>query len=136
VKIWTGFGTEHSMNLVMVGRFRDAATAETVSGIIRRLTTALQAEESAGRLSVGEPRDRFGEEILPVLQDLEIHNVGPGELEQLLYDVSVDRHGDSVVIKTDEVDVQAFMKILLAKGARVEVYSAHQHPEADATPHE
>lgn len=134
MRVWNGFGTEHSMNLVMIGRFQDAATAETVNGIIQKFTAALQAEESAGRLSVGEHRDRFDEEILPVLEALEIHNVGPAELEQFLYDVSVDRDGDSIVIRTDEVDVQAFMKVLLAKGARVEVYSAHQHPDEGATP--
>jgi hypothetical protein len=129
MKVWYGFGTEHSMNLVMIGRFRDAVTAETVNQIIEQFTTALRAEEEAGRLTVGEPNDRYSEEILRLLTDFGIHSVGPAELEQFLYDVSVRRDGDMIVVTTEEVDVQALLKVLLAKGARVEVYSAHDYPD-------
>lgn len=128
MKIWHGFGTEHSMNLVMIGRFKDAATAETVNGIIERVTTGLREEEVAGRLTVGEPTDRFSEEMLQLLTELGIYNVGPAELEQFLYEVRHRRDGDSIVVTTDEIEVQALMKVLLAKGARVEVYSAHDYP--------
>lgn len=128
MKVWYGFGTEHSMNLVMIGRFKDAATAETVNDIIEKLTTALQAEEEAGRLTVGEPNDRYSDEVLQLLSDLGIHNVGPAELEQFLYDVSVRRDGDSILVTTDEIDVQALLNVLLAKGTHIEVYSAHEYP--------
>lgn len=129
MKVWYGFGTEHSMNLVMIGRFRDAATAETVNEIIEQFTTALRAEQEAGRLTVGEPNDRYSEEVLRLMTDFGIHNLGPAELEQFLYDVSVRRDGDMIVVTTDEIEVQALLKVLLAKGARVEVYSAHDYPD-------
>lgn len=119
------------MNLVMVGRFRDAATAETVIGIIEKLTSALRSEETAGRLTIGEPRDRYSDEVMSLLLDLRIHNLGPAELEQFLYEVTVRRDGDKVVIKTDEIEVQALMKVLLTNGARVQVYSAHEHSDTD-----
>lgn len=129
MKLWHGYGTEHSMNLVMIGRFREVATAETVKEIIETLTSALRTEEEAGRLIVGEPIDRYSEEILGLLIELGIHNIRPEELEQFLYDIRVQRTGDAVVVTTDEIDVQALLKILLDKGARVEVYSKHDYPD-------
>lgn len=128
MKIWYGFGTEHSMNLVMIGRFQDAGKAETVHGVIETLTSAIQSEQDAGRLTAGEPADRYSEEMLQLLTDLDIHSIGPADLEQFLYEVSVKRDGESIVVTTDEIDVSALMKVLLSKGARIEVYSAHQYP--------
>ncbi|MGW2895810.1 DUF6375 family protein [Streptomyces sp. NPDC001212] len=128
MKVWYGYGTEHSMNLVMIGRFKDTATAERAHAVIKQLTTALQAEEEAGRLTVGEPNDRYSDEVLKLLSDLNIHSIGPRELEQFLYDLTMRRDGDSIVVTTDETDVQALLKALIDKGARIEVYSAHDHP--------
>ncbi|MFC9732483.1 DUF6375 family protein [Streptomyces roseolus] len=131
MKVWYGYGTEHSMNLVMIGRFRDAATAERTHALIKKLTAALQAEEDAGRLTVGEPNDRYSDEVLKLLSDLNIHSVGPRELEQFLYDLDTHRDDDSIVVRTDEADVQALVKVLIDKGARVELYSAHDYPDTD-----
>ncbi|NGN62565.1 hypothetical protein G5C51_01420 [Streptomyces sp. A7024] len=128
MKIWYGFGTEHSTNLVMIGRFKDAATTERAHALIKEITTVLQAEEEAGRLTVGEPKDRYSDEVLKLLTDLNIYSVGSRELEQFLYDLTVRRDGNSIVVTTDEIDVQALLKVLLHKGARIEVYSAHNYP--------
>ncbi|GBG38680.1 DUF6375 family protein [Mycobacterium montefiorense] len=131
MKIWYGFGTEHSMDLVMIGRFQDVASAQTAKEVIEKLAAAIRIEEKEDRLIVGEHTDRYSEDLLDLLIELGIHNVKPDELEQFLYDVNVRRRGDSIVITTDEIDVQAFLKIMLNKGARVEVYSRHQHPDSD-----
>ncbi|MGW1532536.1 DUF6375 family protein [Streptomyces aureus] len=128
MKVWSGYGTEHSMNLVMIGRFKDATSAERAHALIKKLTTALQAEEEAGRLTVGEPNDRYSDEVLKLLSGLNIHSIGPRELEQFLYDLTMRRDGDSIVVTTDETDVQALLKVLIDKGARIEVYSAHDYP--------
>lgn len=128
MKVWYGYGTEHSMNLVMIGRFKDTTAAERANTVIKEFTKALQAEEEAGRLIVGEPDDRFSDEVLKLLSDLNIHSIGPRELEQFLYDLTMRREGDSIVVTTDETDVQALLKVLLDKGARIEVYSAHDYP--------
>ncbi|MFW3469903.1 DUF6375 family protein [Streptomyces microflavus] len=129
MKVWYGYGTEHSMNLVMIGRFKDATTAERTHALIKQLTAALQTEEEAGRLTIGEPSDRYSGQVLKLLGDLNLHSVGPRELEQFLYDLTMRRDGDSIVVTTDENDVQALLKVLIDKGARVEVYSAHDYPE-------
>lgn len=131
MKVWYGFGTEHSMNLVMLGRFKDAATAETVNGIIDKFKRAVEADQTAGRLTPGEPTDTYSDEMLSLLVDLNLHSLGPDELEQFLYDVNVRRDGDSIVITTDEIAVEVFWKLMLLKGARVEVYSAHDYPDTE-----
>lgn len=131
MKVWYGFGTEHSMNLVMIGRFKDAAKAETVNGIINDFKTAVEADQTAGRLKLGEPTATYSDEMLRLLMDLNVPSLAPGELEQFVYDVNVRRDGDSIVITTDEIAVEAFMKLMLLKGARVEVYSAHDYPDTE-----
>ena len=60
-----------------------------------------------------------------------LNTVGAAELEQFLYDVSVEKKGNKVILRTDESEVSAFMKILIEKGAKVEVYSAHEYPERE-----
>ncbi len=129
MKIWNGYGTEHSMNLVMIGHFKEAAMAETALDTLYEATRVVQTEMDAGRLVVGEPQDRFSLEMLDAISRLELHSIGARELEQFLYDVSVERRGEQIVLSTDEVDVQAFVKLLLSKGARIEMYSAHDYPD-------
>ena len=129
MKIWSGYGSEHSMNLVMIGHFKDATAAETALDTIQAATGAVQNEVDSGRLVMGEPRDRFTDEMLKTVGDLRLHSISARELEQFLYDVKIERHGDQVVLETDEVEVQVFVKLLLSHGARIEMYSAHDHPD-------
>lgn len=117
------------MNLVMIGHFKDATLAETALDTIKEATRLVQAEMDAGRLVLGEPQDRFTDAMLDAVRDLRLHSIGPNELEQFLYDVRVERHGSQIVLKTDEIEVQVFIKLLLSKGARIEVYSAHDYPD-------
>ena len=45
MKIWNAFGTEHSMNLVMIGRFKEVRNAEEAKRLIDRLTEQVIDEE-------------------------------------------------------------------------------------------
>ncbi|MEU9397969.1 DUF6375 family protein, partial [Streptomyces sp. NPDC048324] len=38
MKVWYGYGTEHSMNLVMIGRFKDATAADRAHTVIKEFT--------------------------------------------------------------------------------------------------
>ncbi len=131
MKVWQGYGTEHSTNLVMIGRFDEATEAETALDVIKQAIAVVQTEENEGRLVVGDPVDRYSDEMLRAVSELRMHNIGPRELEQFLYDVTVERHGDRIVFRTDEVEVQAFVKLLLTHGAKVEMFSAHDYPGDD-----
>jgi hypothetical protein len=66
--------------------------------------------------------------MLDLLGRLEVASIGPGELEQFAYEVNVEVDDKSVIVTTEELDIAAFLKVLFLRGARVEIYSAHDHP--------
>lgn len=127
MKVWHGYGTEHSMNLKLIGRFAGADEANAAVKAIKVLTAAAEAEHEAGRLEYGEPPRRFSEEILAVLSEVKIHSFSYADVEQFLYEAEVEADESDVVVQTDEIDVIAFIKVLLARGAKVELYSMHDH---------
>lgn len=125
MKIWSGYGTEHSQNLVMVGHFEDVASAEHVQELLDRLESLVSDEISAKRMEVGAGTRRFSKQMSEALSQLNIYDLAPAELEQFGYDVRVRREGAEVVVTTDESEVSAFLKVLVDNKAKVEVYSAH-----------
>lgn len=129
MKIWYQHGSEHSANLVMIGHFENATEAAKAKEIIDALTEQVAKDQESGALVIGSPSDRYGKEMLDLLGRLNVASVGPAELEQFAYEVNVKVEGQSVVITTDELDIAAFLKVLFLRGARVEVYSAHDHPD-------
>jgi len=131
MKIWNGYGSEHSMNLVMIGRFRDAADAAKAKQIIDWLVEKVDADVKAGQLDVGEGSDRFTAGMLDLLGRVNVATIGPNEVEQFAYDVTVKLKDNQVILTTEESDVSAFLKVLVDRGARVEVFSAHDYPEAE-----
>jgi hypothetical protein len=129
MKLWFGYSSEHSSNLVMIGRFKDLGDAAEAKEIIEQLTEQVRADEQAGLLKIGELADRYTDDMLNLLQKVKVHSIGPAELEQFAYDVGIKVENKEVVLTTEEYDVSAFLKVLLDKGARVEVYSAHDYPD-------
>lgn len=130
MKIWKGYGSEHSMNLVMIGHFKEVRDAKEAKKLLDQLTNQVRQDTNGGeidRLS----QDRFTDTMLEFLMKVNLLTLRPAELEQLLYDVRVHIDGNKVVITTDEVDVSVFLKILIEKGARIEIYSAHDYPNTE-----
>jgi hypothetical protein len=115
----------------MIGRFKTVSDATKVKEIIEQLTEQVRADEQAGLLKIGELTDRYTVDMLNLLQKVKVHSIGPAELEQFAYDVRVKVENNEVVLTTDEIDVSAFLKVLLDNGARVEVYSAHDYPNTE-----
>lgn len=131
MKIWTGFGSEHSVNLVMIGRFKEASKAKQVKEIIDRLTEQAMDEDEMPRFDAAFRHRRYSEPMSKLLNEFCIYSVGPTELEQLRYDVSHEVKDNAIIFKTDEIEISAFMKILIDKGARIEIYSAHDYPDTE-----
>jgi hypothetical protein len=50
-----------------------------------------------------------------------------GDQGELLYDIDVEQDGDKVVITTDDLPIAPITKLLMNNGAKIEVYSAHDH---------
>lgn len=131
MKVWTGYGTEHSYRLVMIGRFKEAKEAEEVKQIIDRLTTQVMDEEDLPSFDATPRSRRYSRPMLELMTELNLISIGSTELEQLRYDVNYEVKETSIIFKTDEIDVAAFVKILVEKGARVEMYSAHDYPDEE-----
>lgn len=129
MKIWYQYGSEHSANLVMIGHFKSADNVTKAKEIIDALAKQVREEESNGSLTIGHPSERYSDTMLDLLGKLNINSIGSGELEQLVYDVRIEAQGNDLILTTDEPDISAFLKILVDKGARVEVYSAHDYPD-------
>jgi hypothetical protein len=124
MKIWNSYGSEHSANLVMIGSFKDVASAKRAKEIIDRIVEFMTDSEDDH-----EDADRYSDAALALLSSLNTASLRPAELAQFRYDVSSKREKDRIVITTDEYDVSGFLKILIDAGARVEVYSAHIYPD-------
>lgn len=45
MKIWNGYGSEHSMNLVLIGKFKQEQDAEKVEKDIKTLSTQAEKDE-------------------------------------------------------------------------------------------
>ena len=124
MKIWNSYGSEHSANLVMIGTFKDVPSAKRAKEIIDKITEFMMDSDDDH-----EDTDRYSDAALALLSSLNTASLRPAELAQFRYDISSEQKGDKVVITTDEYDVSGFLKILIDEGARVEVYSAHLHPD-------
>ncbi len=131
MKIWYQHGSEHSANLVMIGHFENATDATKAKEIIDTLTNQLREEEASGTRTLGQPSERYGEAMLDLLGRLNVASIGPRELEQFLYDVSMNIEGSKIILTTEEVDISAFLKVMFDQGARIEVYSAHDYPDSE-----
>ena len=44
MKVWAGYGSEHSYSLTLIGRFVDSSSAKRAEGQFRRLAEAAEAE--------------------------------------------------------------------------------------------
>lgn len=93
MKIWRGYGSEHSSNLVMIGRFKTVAGAAEAKRIIDRLTEQIRADVKAGLMDETDPPQRFTDHIMELFKEVETYIVAPAELSQFNYEFSVEVQG-------------------------------------------
>ncbi len=124
MKIWYGYGSEHSANLVMLARFKSVAAAERAKRAIERLRQQCSDHVEVGDFH-NDVRDSYPDDILKLLTEMNIGSVHPAELEQFLYDYTMSLEGSTVKIETEEVEVSSFLKLFFSWNAKIEVYSAH-----------
>ena len=123
MKIWTGYGSEHSANLVLVGTFKDATAAASVKERFDQLADI--AMNQLPERDWEDPDPLFSKEVRDLLKSMSLWDVGRTDLEAFAYDHGVRLRGERIELTTEETDIQGFIKVLLSAGARIEVYSAH-----------
>jgi hypothetical protein len=131
MKVWNQYGSEHSMNLVMIGSFKRETDAEAAKLLIEEITE--RVAEKPPRSYDDDPKEaRFSDEWLNYLVKTNLMTVGAAELDQFQYDFRLEVKGKDLVLTTDESDVSGILKVMLEKGAKIEVYSAHDYPDETA----
>lgn len=130
MKIWSEFGTEHSSNLVMIGKFKTEEDAQHTKDAIYQFIELIRQASESDEIVIGENNGDFPEKVLEFASaNSGFRSLNPHELEQFLYEMNIEKRGDAINITTDEYDISALIKIMFQKGARVEVYSAHDYPK-------
>lgn len=124
MKIWTSYGSEHSMNLVMVGTFKTAEDATKAKELSERLSDTLQHT-----VDLDGQTTRFPDEVREILWKENFHILSPQEVEHFSYEHWIEQEGEKLIFKTEESEFSAYLKLFIDKGAKVEVYSAHDFPE-------
>lgn len=125
MKLWQSYGAEHSLNLVIIGHFKEANLAEEFEDLVDETADFLRELNS---FDVEE--DRYDPQVMEYLSKKNIYCLTPQQLGHMLYDYSIDREGSDIKISSDD-DINGFISLLINKGAKVEVFSAHDHPESD-----
>lgn len=130
MKIWNGYGSEHSMNLVLIGRFKEVNEAAQMENLLDKLSQQVDADETFPVQHAGQHRQRFSDGMSELLRANNLYMLSPADLDQFAAEHRVERAGERIVVRTEEVDVSAFIKLFVEAGARVEVYSGHDYPDA------
>jgi hypothetical protein len=129
VKIWTGYGSEHSSNLKMIGHFRDEEAAKAVELVFERLRDRVHEDTKREMYDPAQEPPDLSDEMGQLLRELKQYSLGPADVENFAYDHSVSRRGADLVLTTDENNIAGFVKILIDADARIEIFSLHTHDE-------
>lgn len=127
MKVWFGYGSEHSANLVLIGEFKDAGEAQKSLNLLNEATKIAEADADAGHITAGTVTRQISEAQMDFFKRTNLA-LGYGGPEQLLLEFHAKAEGNRVVITTEEDEINSIVNILLHGGAKVEIYSAHDHP--------
>ena len=129
MKVWYGFGSEHSMNLVMIGKFKTEQDAQKAKLIVDKLNEAVREELEADNMDGHYQTDEYTDKLKSLLRELEVYTISPYELDQLAYDFRIEATNNQITIKTDESEFSVFLKLFIDQGAKIEVYSTSDYPD-------
>lgn len=120
MKIWKSNSVEHSANLRIIGTFKTVNDAQSAAESFNRL---LQVENK----NKG-PNNYFSDELMEACKELNFHSFSEYDPEQLDLFSPIDAEGNQIIVDTDELEIQALLKVLISKSAKIEIYSKHAYP--------
>ena len=127
MKVWVGYGSEHSANLVIIGKFKTESSASEAKSMLERLATIAREDQDNGLLVPGGRASKFSEKMLEAITKTPTIPFTYQDPEHLLYEHDIAQNGSNVVITTEEMSIEAFLKVFIQHEAKVEVYSAHDY---------
>jgi alpha-amylase/alpha-mannosidase (GH57 family) len=126
MKIWNSYGSEHSAQLVLIGRFKTIADADGAHRVLTEINDYMRTHSPELFQAV-----RYPPEFQALLEGLKIHNLSVHEIDQFSYEVHATLKEDEVRISTNEPDISAYLKVMVDRGAKVEVFTTLSYPEDD-----
>ena len=120
MKLWNAYGSEHSAKLRIIGTFKSVNDAEEAAELFNQLLELWETEPKSG--------ESFSEEMREVMVRNNFMTFNENDPKQLGYFYPLENKGDKIIVDTDELEIQALLKVLINKGAKVEVYSRHDYP--------
>ena len=130
MKSWTGYGSEHSANLVMLGKFKTAEDATTFLAELEKLERLIQEDDSDD----GNHR-AFPEKIIDAVFNGRIrfcNDFAPKDLEDFRMELQRQQQADNPTIvkfKSDVTGWAGLIKMMVNAGARVEVFDESNSKE-------
>lgn len=119
------------MDLVLVGTFETVVGAEAAIEKMEALRTLADSEWSDDDWSRQD--ERMPGSLMDALLELKLYYMGRSDVDIYAFEHTVERRDSTVRVRTEESEVQGFLKVLIHLGARVEVFSRHDWDE-DGTP--
>ena len=88
MKVWVGYGSEHSANLVIVGTFKSEASAKKAQSLLEELTAIAERDEKAGKLRLEGGNRQFSDTHLDFAMKNNFAWFNHDDPAQLLYENS------------------------------------------------
>ena len=116
MKIWQTYGSEHSMNLVMIGHFSRIDDAVQTKKTIDNLK-----ENLLDKISIEITDTRYSDSIRDLLLETENFSLSQSEIEHWSPSRRMYLEGDTLILVTDQLDVSGFFKLMIRNGGKVEI---------------
>lgn len=119
----------------MIGTFKTARDASKAMQDLERLMDIAADSIDFDRFDENPMIWYTDPTVRAILEELHLHYFSSEDIRQLVGDHQVKpsvRSDHELVLWTDENDLGAFLKYLIDRAARVEVFSAHDYPESAA----
>ena len=130
MKFWTGYGSEHSANLVMLGKFKTAEDATGFLSELEKLERLIQEDDSGDDVYREFPRKILDEMFNGRIRFC--NDFAPKDLEDFRNDLRRYQRADDqsvVEFKSDVTGWAGLIKMMVNAGASVEVFDESNSKE-------
>ena len=130
MKFWTGYGSEHSANLVMLGKFKTAEDATSFLAELDKLERLIQEDDSGDDIFRAVPEKIINEVFSGRIRFC--NDFAPKDLEDFRLELQRQQRADDQTIvefKSDVTGWAGLIKMMVNAGARVEVFDVSNSKE-------
>ena len=120
MKVWFETAGDHSAKLRIVGTFKTEKDAQKAVERVNGLMDILKEHNTIS------PGDYFNNEVLAYLTKNNF-SISPEAVTSCELHYPIERHGNSIEVETDELEIQIFLESFIICGGKLEIYSRHDY---------